>query len=409
MLAKVDFLKNIWEAALKSPNLESRDFLDIFIIAFLIFFVIKLLRETHSVSVVAGVFTLLGLYGIAIIFDLSLTNLVLRSVFGAFLIIIAIIFQKELRRFFSSFGFLEIAKSFIPPSEAIIGTVARSVANMARNKIGALIIFPGREPIERHLEGGYRLNGEVSEPLLFSLFDKTSPGHDGATIIEANRVKKFAVHLPLAEQIGKTRQFGLRHRAALGLSERSDALIIVVSEEQGDIKIVQNGKILPIDNEDKLKEKLAYFYAKKFPKRKAVYFSRWLVKNISLLVLSFAAALSIFTLVNSKFVFIQRNFAVTPEFTNIPPEILIKDVIPQEVILTLKARASDFEVFKPDNLRLEIDASIVDNILRPGKHRVPVAAKNVIVPFKFQLVKIEPASVQIQIAKNIVLFPEQPK
>ena len=154
MLAKVDFLKNIWEVALKSPNLESRDFLDIFIIAFLIFFVIKLLRETHSVSVVAGVFTLLGLYGIAIIFDLSLTNLVLRSVFGAFLIIIAIIFQKELRRFFSSFGFLEIAKSFIPPSEAIIGTVARSVANMARNKIGALIIFPGREPIERHLEGG---------------------------------------------------------------------------------------------------------------------------------------------------------------------------------------------------------------------------------------------------------------
>jgi len=79
------------------------------------------------------------------------------------------------------------------------------------------------------------------------------------------------------------------------------------------------------------------------------------------------------------------------------------------VILTLKARASDFEVFKPDNLRLEIDASIIDNILKPGKHRVPVAAKNVIVPFKFQLVKIEPASVQIQIAKNIILLPEQPK
>src|SRR3989338_4449151 len=106
MLAKIDLFQNFIIEIFKNVNLETRDFLDIFIIAFLIYVAIKLLRETHSASVFIGVLTLLALYGFALLFDLSLTSLILRSFFGIFLIIIAVIFQRELRRFFSIFGFL---------------------------------------------------------------------------------------------------------------------------------------------------------------------------------------------------------------------------------------------------------------------------------------------------------------
>jgi len=401
MLTKVTFFSNFFEDIFKSvTTLSSLNFLDIFIIALLIYITIKLLRETHSISVVAGVLMLLGFYGLALLFDLPLTSLVLRSFFGVFLIIIAIIFQRELRRFFSTFGFLGVARRFMPPSEMVMKTVSHSVGRMASEKIGALIIFPGREQINRHLEGGNRLNGEISEPLLLSIFDKTSPGHDGATIIESNRIRKFAVHLPLAEQIEKVRHLGLRHRAALGLSERSDAFIIVVSEERGFISVVQNGKIMQMQDEAELKRRLLEFYKEKFPQLNLFNLSRWFVKNVLLLTISFIIALGIFSVVNSRFALVQRNFVVTPEFSNIPAEIIINDVSPQEVILTLKGRGSDFDVFKPESLRVLVDVGALFNITKAGWHRVSITDKEIESPFNLSVIKIDPLSIRVQIIKK---------
>jgi len=279
-------------------------------------------------------------------------------------------------------------------------TVSHSVGRMASEKIGALIIFPGREQINRHLEGGNRLNGEISEPLLLSIFDKTSPGHDGATIIESNRIRKFAVHLPLAEQIEKVRHLGLRHRAALGLSERSDAFIIVVSEERGVISVVQNGKIMQMQDEAELRRRLLEFYKEKFPQLNLFNLSRWFVKNVLLLTISFIIALGIFSVVNSRFALVQRNFVVTPEFSNIPAEIIINDVSPQEVILTLKGRGSDFDVFKPESLRVLVDVGALFNITKAGWHRVSITDKEIESPFNLSVIKIDPLSIRVQIIKK---------
>ncbi len=401
MLAKIDLFQNFIADLLKNINWEVRDFFDVFIIAFLIYAVIRLLRETHSTSVVAGVFSLLLLYGIALFFDLPLTSLVLRSFFAVFLIIIAIIFQRELRRFFSAFGFLGIAHKFLPPSDIVIGIISHAIGHLAREKSGALIIFPGREAIDRHLEGGYRLNGEISEPLLLSIFDKTSPGHDGATIIERNKIRRFAVHLPLAENIEEVRKFGLRHRAAMGLSERSDAFIVVVSEERGVISVAQDGKLKLIKDEVELKQRLLDFYSEKFPKMKLIRLSRWALRNSLLFAVSFLAAVLIFLLVNSSFAVVQKNFAISPEFSNIPPGILINDINPQEVVLTVEGRGSDFEAFQPGDLKVAIDIGSLTNIARPGTHRVPIEAKNISLPFKLKLIKIEPMSLLLQMIKNI--------
>ncbi len=120
-----------------------------------------------------------------------------------------------------------------------------------------------------------------------------------------------------------------------------------------------------------------------------------------LLSISFLAATVIFLIVNSRFTFVQRNFAVSPEFTNIPPEILINDIVPQDIVLTLEGRGSDFEGFKEENIRVAIDIGSIPNILKPGTYRAPLDAKNVSLPFKMKLIRIDPLSLRLQIIKNI--------
>jgi DNA integrity scanning protein DisA with diadenylate cyclase activity len=132
--------------------------------------------------------------------------------------------------------------------------------------MGALIVIPGRESIERHTEGGIEIDARLSEPLLLSLFDPNSPGHDGAVVIQGSRISAFAVHLPLSTvPAGR----GTRHAAALGLAERCDALCVVVSEERGTISLAREGAIRPIANEAQLAGDLPQLSLRMLPERLA--------------------------------------------------------------------------------------------------------------------------------------------
>jgi len=284
-------------------NLSGRDIADIIIIAFIIYLAIQLLRETHSISVFAGVLSIVVFYGISLFFDLPMTHFVFKSIIGIFAIFVVVIFQKELRRFFTSFGsFTPMRKKFFP-SEAVINTVSRSAFEMARRKMGAIIVFSGREPAERYLEGGFILNGAVSEPLILSIFDESSPGHDGALFIEGNRIKKFAVHLPLAEQFSIVKEFGLRHRAALGLSERTDALVIVVSQEKAAVHIFRNGEFSRIANENELKEKIFGFLREKFASIGKINLYKIIRESAAVFAISFAIALLIWIFIELRVIF----------------------------------------------------------------------------------------------------------
>ncbi len=146
-------------------------------------------------------------------------------------------FFEELRRTFRLVDAIDILLVSVFLYAALVWfqrTASRGVLiGMAASKTGALIVVKGKEPLERHLNGGVALTGRVSMPLLFSIFDSHTPGHDGAVIIEADRVTQFAAHLPISKNTAQIKGRGTRHSAAFGLSERSDALTIVASEERG--------------------------------------------------------------------------------------------------------------------------------------------------------------------------------
>ncbi|MEK7086637.1 MAG: diadenylate cyclase [Patescibacteria group bacterium] len=395
-----NFLDTLSKKFLFDFDFVSRDIIDLLIIAFFVYVVIRLLKETHSISVVIGILILAIFYGVALIFDLAFTILVLRSFFSVFLIIVAIIFQRELRRFFSFFGFLGVAGRLTPPSSAVLGMISKTIERLAKEKSGLLVVFPGIESIERHLEGGHRLNGEISEPLLLSIFDKTSPGHDGAVIIKNDRIKKFGVHLPLAERVQKASRFGLRHRAGLGLSERSDAFIVIVSEERGTINIAQRGSLRQVFNAEELRESLFDFYKEKFPKRKLGYFFNLILKNLILFFVSVFIALIFFFLVNSKLEVAQRGFIVPFEFRNVPDGILISEIEPQEALLTLKGRSSDFSAFQYDAFKVIIDLNQVKNADTAGWRRISIDPKSLKLPINLSFVKIDPSVIRIQLVES---------
>ena len=152
-------------------------------------------------------------------------------------------------------------------SELIIGHIVRAIEQLIKNRAGALIVLPADQPIDRFTEGGVILNGRLPTPLLLSIFDPSSPGHDGAIVVEGDRVKKFGVHLPLAEKYQMYGNIGTRHRAGLGISEVSDAFTIIVSEERGTITIAHMGELKTLKNIKDLRAMLAEFVREKFSHR----------------------------------------------------------------------------------------------------------------------------------------------
>jgi uncharacterized protein (TIGR00159 family) len=210
--------------------------------------------------VATGILILGGVYLAARAFDLQLMAWIFQGFFAILVVIIVVIFQEELRQLFERLALWGLRRQDGPimssdPTDILVGVLT----DFARDRVGALVVIPGSQPLSRHLQGGIDLDGRLSVPLLKSVFDPHSPGHDGAVLIEGGRIARFAMHLPLSKDFRQLATVGTRHAAALGLAELSDALCIVVSEERGHISIARDGKLRTLPNPAQLGPELQRF------------------------------------------------------------------------------------------------------------------------------------------------------
>lgn len=247
-------LRSFEEAPKLFMNFSLGEFIDILIVSILVYLVLIFIKQTKSFFVLNSLLVLFALNLFSNIFDLELTKLLLQPLLTGIVIISAVVFQKEIRRFFR---WVIEGKGFVfsipaPATSQSIEIIAETVFEMAEKKIGAIIIFPGETPIDDVVDGGHILDGKISRPLILSIFDSNSPGHDGALLIENNKIRKFGLHLPLAEDFKASSRVGTRHRAAAGISERTDAIAIVVSEERGVVSIAENGSLRTVEDKDSL-------------------------------------------------------------------------------------------------------------------------------------------------------------
>jgi uncharacterized protein (TIGR00159 family) len=256
------------------------DVLDVSLVAVFIYALLMWFKRTKTAFVAMGLLMLAVVYTVARIMGMYMTIWIFQGFFAVLIIAIVVIFQEELRHIFERIAVWSLqgrSRERSTPRE--VEMIVRSVSDFARDRIGALIVLHGLDPLDRHVEGGWDLNGELSEALLESIFDSHSLGHDGAVLVEGGRVTKFGCQLPLSKEFGKLTNLGTRHSAALGLSERTDALAIVVSEEKGTISLAEDGELSNVDSLG-LQSVVERFYQEKAPKPAGQTVIRFFSENV---------------------------------------------------------------------------------------------------------------------------------
>jgi diadenylate cyclase len=234
------------------------DVIDIIATSILIYYVLLLIRGTRAVQILIGILVLLGLLGIATLFHLYLLGTILRLLVVGAAVTIPIVFQPELRRALEQIGRggpfrMESGRAEAGRAEdRTIALLGHTASVLSRSHRGALIVIEQQSGLKEYCESGTMLHADLSEELLLTIFAPDSPLHDGAVIVREGGVEAAGCFLPLSEQAAKTR-LGTRHRAAIGLSEQTDAVIVVVSEQTGAITIARAGLLSrPVDDEQRL-------------------------------------------------------------------------------------------------------------------------------------------------------------
>lgn len=232
-----------------------RDVLDIGLVATLIYQGYLLLAGTRSINLLRGLAVFAGLWIASTVLQLTSLNYLLNKASTVGLFALIVVFQPEVRQVLEQLGRTRLRETHA--AAVTLQEISRAVERMAERKIGALIAYERRTPLGDHASTGVRLEALVSAPFIEAIFARNAPLHDGGMIIHNNRVVAANCLFPLQNvQDGVYKRYGTRHRAALGLSEISDAVVVVVSEERGSIRIAYNGRLSPDLTPGELRDRL---------------------------------------------------------------------------------------------------------------------------------------------------------
>lgn len=259
-------------------NIRMRDIIDIFIVALAFYKLFMLIKETRAEQLTKGIFALFLFTKISGWLELYTVNWILEKTMTVGVLAILIVFQPELRRALEYIGRSRFfTKSFIEiKGESLsegVDEIVEAVASLSRQKIGALIVMERKTGLGEIVDTGTQIGGKVSSDLLINIFIPNTPLHDGAVIIKEDIVKAAGCFLPLTDNTSLSKELGTRHRAALGISEKSDSLTIVVSEETGAISIAESGSLARYLDTKTLKQILMDMYKPKDPTQ--TFITKW--------------------------------------------------------------------------------------------------------------------------------------
>src|SRR5438105_11060697 len=232
-------------AFLRRPPIGWWDLADIIVVSFIIYEVLKLIRGTRAVQMVLGACVLVALFYGSQWGHLETTNWLIRNLFGYVVFAVIVLFQSDIRRGLAHLGRARVFRYFAKEeaAEESIEEVVVAANNLAGQRIGAIIALERQVGLRSYIEGGIRLDAVLTYDLLLSIFQPKSPLHDGAVIVQGDKVAAAACFLPLTVNPRLSKELGSRHRAAIGLTEENDSAAVVVSEETGRISVVVDGQI----------------------------------------------------------------------------------------------------------------------------------------------------------------------
>ncbi len=265
MEAIKNFIKDylVW---ISVPKISITDIVEICILAYLIYHVVKWVKNTRAWALVKGLVVVMAFWLFAVILDLNVIIWIIKNTINVGIIAIVILFQPEFRKALEQLGQKNLVKSFISFddsrdndkfSDHTLNEIVRATFELARTKTGALIVMEEETPLNDFESTGIFIDSMISSELLINIFEHNTPLHDGAVILRGNRIVAATCYLPLSDNMQLSKDLGTRHRAGIGISEVTDSLTIIVSEETGKVSIAKGGKLIRNVDGDYLRAKLA--------------------------------------------------------------------------------------------------------------------------------------------------------
>lgn len=383
------WLRDLWTTF---KTLRVADAADIVVVACLLYLVLLWFKRTKAAFVARGIIIFALVYVVAQQAGMYLTTWMFQGFFAIIVIALVVIFQEELRSFFERLAVWSLRRRDPHPLQPHeVEDIVRTVGQFSRTQTGALIVLRGRDPLERHVEGGEGLDGSLSAALLVSVFDPHSEGHDGAVIIEGDRVTHFGVHLPLSKDFGELTGLGTRHAAALGLAERTDALCIVVSEERGVISVAKDGHIFAVRDLEALEDHLSVFLKQKAPLTMQARWRDVIRRNAWEKIVAVLIALALWLVLVQGYRPASETFKVPVAVQGVPAGLRLEALRPVRVTVTLSGLKRDLILVNPLLLRVELP---VETFIE-GTHTITLSEDYMRIPGPLQLKTVDPPSVEL--------------
>lgn len=382
-----------------------RAVLDIFLITAGLFFLNRTLLRLGTWKIMAGIVMAFLVFVLANALNLQGIEWIYQNVSHVAVLGLIVIFQPELRKV------LEKAVSVTPgrlrdQDDQLPTMIAEAFTKLAQDHCGAILVFPGREPIRDKLSGGYQLNAVPSIPLILSIFDPNSPGHDGAVLIERGRLTQFGVRLPMSQSTRLSEEYGTRHHAAMGLAEQTDALALVVSEERGRVSAFANGEMRSLRTATDItaaiighQREMGFLKRENTPKiRKRTIFQL----AVSLVVASVFWS----SLIVSQREIVERVLAVTIDYTSPAENLALVGDKEDEVKLHLTGPKSDMDnlVVNPPTVKIDLSR------MAKGSQTIIITSENLRLPKGVTLLDTSPQQLKLTLAevmeKNVTITPQ---
>lgn len=334
-------------------SIRWQDFIDIAFNSYILFRLYALFRGTDAFRVLVGIAFLWILQRLAVSLGLILTSWMMEGIIAVAALIVIVVFRNEIRSVFRARNIWAILWG-LPrkPTKTPVEIITESVFNLAKRRTGALIVLPGKEDLEEFVQQGILWDGRVSTEMIESIFWPNNPVHDGAAVIVENRVSEVGVILPLSHRKDLPSVYGTRHRAAAGLSETTDAMVIVVSEERGAIAITRGVDVLTIDGKKQLVKALREHLGirenqSQFLKRRKIELR--IAALVSLLIVS-GVWFSISRGLDSI-----KSFDIPVEYANQKPGMELLNTSANAVRLFLRGSRALLKSIRPEQIRVKMD------------------------------------------------------
>ena len=372
------------------------DILDIALVSVAIYAMLVWFKRARAAVVAKGMLVVTAVYMLASASGMVMTTSIFHALFAIILVALVVIFQEELRSTFEKIAVWSLSggNSAEEGGGAQADELVQALWDMSRERIGALIVLCGTDPLDRHLEGGWRLGGEYSEAVLRSIFDDHSIGHDGAVVIEGRKIVHFGCRLPLSKEFSKTARLGTRHTAALGLSELTDALCIVVSEERGMVSVAHEGRLESIRKLADLQKRVSDFTLGSAPQSKEESVHAFLKKNTREKAVAVSASVLLWALFVLGMKTTERVFHVPVVAENMPPELMVANASGMKVRLTYTGQMRHFYRVREGHLSVRLDMSQA----HAGSNRLRLAEAEFPRPVGLALQEISPTVIDVAVA-----------